>query len=78
VVGVILARTLAHACLTVLSALFWLTSALFLALTALQAFRGDVLARPGVTLTGAVAFALLAIASRWLRGRIERWAQDLS
>jgi hypothetical protein len=72
-VGVIFARAMAVACLTVMKALLWFTGALLLLLTIVQHFRGDVYARPMVTMmTGLVAAGLgfaCAFAAKWFQSQ---------
>jgi hypothetical protein len=57
------ARAVAYACLTVLKALFWFIGALLVLLTVVQHVRGDVDARPLVTLLTAAMFVGLGFIS---------------
>jgi hypothetical protein len=73
---VVFARAMAIACLTVMKALLWFIGGLLLVLTVVQYVRGDVDARPLVTiLTGAgfVAAGFLAgFAASWFQRAGER------
>ena len=61
----IFARAMAMACLTVMKAMCWFTGALLLLLTLVQSMRGEVDARPMVTLTAGAVFIALGFASAW-------------
>jgi hypothetical protein len=66
------ARAMAVACLTVMRALCWFTATLLLLLTLIQFVRGDVDARPTVTILTALAFAGIGFASGWGARHFER------
>jgi phosphate/sulfate permease len=61
----IFARSMAMACLTVMKAMCWFTGALLLLLTVVQYVRGDVDARPYVTITTGLVFVALGLAASW-------------
>ncbi|MCO4054383.1 MAG: hypothetical protein HEQ16_10115 [Bosea sp.] len=69
------ARAMAMACLTVMRALCWFTAALLVLLTVLQFVRGDIDARPYVTMLSALAFAGIGLASGWGAHRFEQRAE---
>ena len=59
------ARSMAIACLTVMRALCWITGGLLLLLTLVQVLRGDIDARPVMTLSSGLVFVALGLAAGW-------------
>jgi hypothetical protein len=66
------ARAMAVACLTVMRLLLWFIGALLLVLTLVQHFRGDVDARPMITLLSGVGFVALGFISGFAANWFQR------
>lgn len=66
-----LSRVILSACLTVFQALLWLTAGLCLALTVVQALRGDVDRQPAMTLGLGAGMAAAGLACRMIRRRVD-------
>lgn len=56
---------MAIACLTVMKAMCWFTGVLLLLLTVVQYVRGDVDARPEVTIITGLVFVAIGVACSW-------------
>ncbi|MCX7341371.1 MAG: hypothetical protein NT037_12780 [Hyphomicrobiales bacterium] len=67
----IFARSMAVACLTVMTALCWLTGGLLVVLAFVQSMQGEPEARPLLLLAAAAVFGALALGSGWIRTRFE-------
>ncbi|MFY8038373.1 MAG: hypothetical protein ACOVN4_01730 [Bosea sp. (in: a-proteobacteria)] len=65
------ARSMAIACLTVMRALCWITGGLLVLLTLVQFVRGDLDARPVMTMSSGLVFVALALAASWGARRFE-------
>lgn len=63
-------RAILFAALTVMTWLFGFTGSLLALLTLVQAVRGDIDARPEITLPTGVVFLLLALLCRYVAARI--------
>jgi hypothetical protein len=73
-VNLTFARSMAIACLTVTRALCWITGGLLLLLTLVQFVRGDIDARPVMTLSSGLVFVALGLAASWGARRFENKA----
>lgn len=67
-------RAVLIACLTVFRAMLWLTGGLLLALTVVQALRGDPDRRPEVTAPLGVAMIGAGLLCRMISRRVEKGA----
>ena len=67
----IFSRAILIACLTVFRALLWLTGAMLLALTVVQAVRGDIDRQPLMTLGLGVAMIVAGFICRAVVKRLE-------
>lgn len=65
------ARAMAIACLTVMKGLCWFTGGLLLLLTAVQFVRGDIDARPVLTIVTGAVFVGIGFGSGWLSRKLE-------
>ena len=71
----IFARAMAIACLTVMKVMCWFVGALLVVLTAVQFMRGEIDARPMVTLGSALVFAALGAGSGWIGAKFQAAAK---
>ncbi len=68
----IFARAMAIACLTVMKVMCWFTGVLLVALTVVQFMRGEVDARPVVTLASAALFIAIGFGAAWGAVRFQK------
>ncbi len=61
----IFARAMAIACLTVMKVMCWFVGALLVVLTLTQFVRGEVDAKPVVTVVSAAVFVVLGFVAGW-------------